>query len=933
MPARRQPGPTPPAKKLKTTNAALPADEEVNLAYYHAVQEDCHKILTHLGEDFPCQPAVAIAKANEESEGGIQEPYSSDAASRALGNQGAYVAAVNMFWMDFLKSPTPGVPLRRKSVEDLADYIWPQGALPSFLLKLLEVQAPASTTVAEVPQGLQMLSPEGYAHAALCACARDLPQHKEQWARILRSVPCAFVVVPSGGRDVWIHAWNKRNAITQDYESLSRTALQQAIEIATLKSRFEADEGRPLNNGDFFQLLTAQGLKKASSQDDLSPNLIANAIQVYEKIRGPEMLEPLADLETRYGSKSCLNEMCNLHALAQKPKPEARVFVLQGIHDLVVRGLVNNEDITKTSLRGDKSNAGWIALLELKRNCLQHWLTIELPKAKVADKDRMLLKEKLASHKAYRENLCGEDVSWQGGLARSSLEALQLLEKLVFNKHYDNGLKGMARAHKNAKEVTEHDSIREDWSKVVSMRENELMEEAVKDKMDQEALEEEPTVLASMRKPPTAFSEHSLGYWTSLANTSVRRHVSFVVVPGTQGQMQRLVAQSSLKDLEREEGKKLVMVWLDTDLMGEAPGPKAQPGLRRSLPLEANGELRSIVHGTMQARGAQLKTAEGETTCPAPGELICVHDGGRKIMPEVRKLFRAMTSKGDILDCNEKQASIVFNEETIRVRKQRIKSSEAYTCQTSMSMFTRSILVPTMIPEKRRAHYQGYNTGDVIGWVDAVPANALWEAPRPVKEKVLGKKTLTLTAAEEGLSKDQKQLRAAEGRLETVFSGTRLPQQFHSELLASLCCQGVVDLTPGQGFLEQACLDARVPVLAVCLSEAHAEALEERLTKYCLSKFVEQGHTLYREGANKFLKPDGSIKEDKGDDEPEEVPKPKPKAKPKASKKKKRVDDDNSGDDEEPEDDTEAGDTKRPPKKKKSKKEDAEASSGSEELW
>ncbi|CAJ1393014.1 unnamed protein product [Effrenium voratum] len=261
------------------------------------------------------------------------------------------------------------------------------------------------------------------------------------------------------------------------------------------------------------------------------------------------------------------------------------------------------------------------------------------------------------------------------------------------------------------------------------------------------------------------------------------------------------------------------MVWLDTDLMGEAPGPKAQHGLRRFLPLETNGELRSIVHGTTQARGALMKTAEGEATCPAPGELICVHDGGRKIMPKVRKLFRPMTSKCEILDCHEKQASIIFNEETMRARKQRIKSSEAYTCQTSMSMFTRSTLVPTMIPEKRRAHYQGYNTGDVIGWVDAVPANALWEAPRPAKEQVLGKKTLTLTAAEEGsLSKDQQQLRAAEGRLETVFSGTRLPKQFHSELLASLCCQGVVDLTPGQGFLEQACLDARVPVLAVCLS-------------------------------------------------------------------------------------------------------------------
>ena len=84
MPARRQPGPTPPAKKLKTTNAALPADEEVNLAYYHAVQEDCHKILTHLGEDFPCQPAVAIAKANEESEGGIQDSLRKNILLRAI---------------------------------------------------------------------------------------------------------------------------------------------------------------------------------------------------------------------------------------------------------------------------------------------------------------------------------------------------------------------------------------------------------------------------------------------------------------------------------------------------------------------------------------------------------------------------------------------------------------------------------------------------------------------------------------------------------------------------------------------------------------------------------------------------------------------------------------------------------------------------------
>ncbi|CAJ1393301.1 unnamed protein product, partial [Effrenium voratum] len=55
------------------------------------------------------------------------------------------------------------------------------------------------------------------------------------------------------------------------------------------------------------------------------------------------------------------------------------------------------------------------------------------------------------------------------------------------------------------------------------------------------------------------------------------------------------------------------------------------------------------------------------------------YDGGRKIMPEVRKLFRAMTSKGlHVPNLNE------------HVHPE--------------------ILVPTMISEKRRAHYQGYNT-------------------------------------------------------------------------------------------------------------------------------------------------------------------------------------------------------------------------------
>jgi len=51
-----------------------------------------------------------------------QEPYSKNACERALENHGNYVAGINAFWVNHLRSPTPGIPLRRESVKELADF-------------------------------------------------------------------------------------------------------------------------------------------------------------------------------------------------------------------------------------------------------------------------------------------------------------------------------------------------------------------------------------------------------------------------------------------------------------------------------------------------------------------------------------------------------------------------------------------------------------------------------------------------------------------------------------------------------------------------------------------------------------------------------------------------------------------------------------------
>ena len=92
----------------------------------------------------------------------------------------------------------------------------------------------------------------------------------------------------------------------------------------------------------------------------------------------------------------------------------------------------------------------------------------------------------------------------------------------------------------------------------------------------------------------------------------------------------------------------------------------------------------------------------------------------------------------------------------------------------------------------------------------------------------------------------------------------------------------------------EACLDSRTPALAFVLSEQHCTMLEERLTRYVLEKFKENGHTLYRaDAAQQQIGKDN----EKGDGKPK--PRPRPKKRPKESEE----DDEEEGEDEEEDND------------------------------
>ena len=147
--------------------------------------------------------------------------------------------------------------------------------------------------------------------------------------------------------------------------------------------------------------------------------------------------------------------------------------------------------------------------------------------------------------------------------------------------------------------------------------------------------------------------------------------------------------------------------------------------------------------------GAQIKSDQQEAAVPAAAEMVVFHCNGQQAKSEIRKIFRLMSAEGDNVDCCEKTMAVVYNEETVRARKKRIRTSSGYSCHSSLCFYSGHSLVPDLAPEKKRSVYQGYNTGDVVGFVEAVSPQNQWQTTRPLKEKILGPAAMKLTTAEE----------------------------------------------------------------------------------------------------------------------------------------------------------------------------------------
>jgi len=284
---------------------------------------------------------------------------------------------------------------------------------------------------------LLRVSPEELVHSALFICASEILANVPEerlllWKANFLRCCFSFEVLPAGSDACYWRAYNLRQ-IVATYGGCKRSAKQMAHNIFLLKRRKEAEAGVTYSRKQIAAFYQSKGFT-ARDSDAVTENYVNTALNVYEKICSqPALAKCLEIMEARFGLSSCLNNMTSLATIIARTDDAAmRKWTMESIVDNVLAGLIQNDDVTKTVLGGTHNAIGLCTLLQFRRQALNRYLHVELPKLGTHFEDLEVFRAVFADHEVYRKQVRGisqgVDTTWKARFLPSSLLALDFLE-------------------------------------------------------------------------------------------------------------------------------------------------------------------------------------------------------------------------------------------------------------------------------------------------------------------------------------------------------------------------------------------------------------------------------------------------------------------------------------------------------------------------
>lgn len=413
--------------------ATAEPEEAGHLAYLEAISHAINRVLQckHFAGIETTEPNPI--QAEDAGDSGVQDPFDDDKCTMALEREKLYRAGCNFFWIDQLRTLTPGVPLNLDRIMEMSSLLY---AKPRPFIDKVHVEGKADGTSPRTSK-LLMLMPEETAHAYLLAINRDIERNASeetilQWKKHCLSVCFEYHDTSAGGDGSYWKAWNLRESVAIMNNAVMRTARQRACEIFQFKKRIVKSGSVSNPSADAISEMYKNNI---ITKDVIDAKTVQQALVVYEKIcKYPEITAVIDRLERKYGIKSCLNSMSKLAKIGERIDNHVeRKLMFHAIEDSIARGSPNSK-FTRDFLV-QPAGAGHISFVQVtlfKWKVRHHLLTIEGPREKLSAKDLEKIAEATSSYDSYKAHVDNEvrdaDRSWIGAMAPSSAMALRVIQ-------------------------------------------------------------------------------------------------------------------------------------------------------------------------------------------------------------------------------------------------------------------------------------------------------------------------------------------------------------------------------------------------------------------------------------------------------------------------------------------------------------------------
>lgn len=197
-----------------------------------------------------------------------------------------------------------------------------------------------------------------------------------------------------------------------------------------------------------------------------------------------------------------------------------------------------------------------------------------------------------------------------------------------------------------------------------------------------------------------------------------------------------------------------------------------------------------------------------------------------------------------------KEVMVALNEDSIRDRKKRVKSSLQIQQQLRLHLVTNKRL-DNMVPDRKFDKHKATTKGNVIAFLTLPSYESMWSLPRESRIKVYGSRRVS-----GGDSADDVEPSADEP---TCVFFHALPANLWQDIGAAFQAKGFLDLSAGSGEVAKAALMLRRPCLSICLSDEHQMRLMDHLVDFMQQCMLDQGNTFvnlkYMAFKNKDVKP------------------------------------------------------------------------------